>query len=101
MARPRRSGEVMSGIILGWNFGDGHLHDEQLLRAVQSQCGFEPGELRCVFVESQPLGQRTQGWRIVDAASGQLEAGELVVADLRARQPWEGPAPTSSGRGEK
>jgi hypothetical protein len=41
--------------------------------AIQAQCGFEPGELRCVFVEAQPL---------------ERERGELEVADLRQRQPW-------------
>jgi hypothetical protein len=26
-------GELVAGLALGWNFGDGHLHTEQLLRA--------------------------------------------------------------------
>jgi hypothetical protein len=82
-------GELIAGLALGWNFGDGHLHDEKLLAAIQAQCEFEPGELRCIMVESQPLGRPVHGWRIVDAASGQLAAGELTVAELRARQPWE------------
>lgn len=81
-------GELIAGLVLGWNFGDGHLHREPLLRAVQAQCGFEPGELRCVFVEAQPLGRSTLAYRIVDAATGERERGELDVADLRARQPW-------------
>jgi len=81
-------GELIAGLVLGWNFGDGHLHREPLLRAVQAQCGFEPGELRCIFVEAQPLGRATMGFRIVDAATGLLEEGALVVAELRARQPW-------------
>ncbi len=81
-------GELVAGLVLGWNFGDGHLHREELLEAVQKQCGFSPGELRCIFIESQPLGGRTLGYRIVDAASGQLEAGELPVAELLERQPW-------------
>jgi hypothetical protein len=81
-------GELVAGQVLGWNFGDGHLHQEQLLHHVQQQCGFEAGELRCIFVESEPLLRRTLGYRIVDAKLGQLEAGELEVAALRARQPW-------------
>jgi hypothetical protein len=81
-------GEIVAGLVLGWNFGDGHLHQEQLLAAVQAQCGFEPGELRCVFVESQPLGGSTLEYRICDAASGLIERGELRVADLRQYQPW-------------
>src|SRR5205814_228585 len=46
-------GELMAGMVLGWNFGDGHLHREQLLRSVQEQCSFEEGELRCIMVEAQ------------------------------------------------
>jgi hypothetical protein len=81
-------GELVAGLALGWNFGDGHLHHEQLLEAIQAQCGFEPGELRCIFVESQPFARPVHPWRIVDAASGQIAAGRLSVAQLRARQPW-------------
>jgi len=82
-------GEIVAGLVLGWNFGDGHLHREELLRAVQDQCRFEPGELRCIFVEAQPLGRRTLGYRIHDAHSGLLERGELDVSALRRRQPWQ------------
>jgi hypothetical protein len=81
-------GELLAGMVLGWNFGDGHLNDMQLLRAVQAQCGFEPGELRVVMVESQPLFGRTMRWKIVDAASGVLETGETEIAPMRALQPW-------------
>ena len=81
-------GEIVAGLALGWNFGEGHLHQEQLLASIQAQCGFEEGELRCVFVESQPLGRSTLDYRIVDAKTGVLDAGALSVAELRARQPW-------------
>ena len=81
-------GEVLGGMVLGWNFGDGHLNHTQLLDAVQAQCGFEPGELRVVMVESQPLFGRTMQWRIVDAASGPLAKGETVLAPMRGLQPW-------------
>jgi len=81
-------GEIVAGLVLGWNFGDGHLHREGLLRAVQAQCDFEAGELRCIFVEAQPLGRPTMAYRIHDAKTGLLEQGELDVAALRQRQPW-------------
>ncbi len=84
-------GELVAGMVLGWNFGDGHLHNETLLRAVQTQCQFDEGELRCIFVESQPLGKQTMEYRIVDAKCGELERGELDVRALRQRQPWEAP----------
>jgi len=81
-------GEVVAGLVLGWNFGDGHLHNEQLLESVQAQCNFDEGELRCVFVEPQPLGRSTLEYRILDAASGPIAAGSLDIAALRACQPW-------------
>jgi hypothetical protein len=81
-------GEIVAGLVLGWNFGDGHLHNETLLRSVQGQCGFKEGELRCIFVESQPLGRTTMGYRILDAKTGLLDSGELDVRALRNRQPW-------------
>lgn len=81
-------GEVVAGLALGWNFGDGHLHSEQLLRSIQAQCGFEPGELRCIFVEAQPLGRSTMGYRIHDARTGLIEEGDLDVHEMRTRQPW-------------
>jgi hypothetical protein len=84
-------GEIVAGLVLGWNFGDGHLHDEALLAAVQEQCGFEEGELRCVFIESQPLGKSTLAWRVADAKSGQREKGVVEVSELMSRQPWEPP----------
>jgi hypothetical protein len=81
-------GEVLGGMVIGWNFGDGHLNGMQLLEAVQAQCGFEPGELRVVMVESQPLFGRTMQWQIVDAASGVVDRGETVIAAMRGLQPW-------------
>jgi hypothetical protein len=80
-------GEIVAGLALGWNFGEGHLHHEQLLAAVQAQCGFEEGELRCVFLEPEPLLRATLAYRIADAKTGPIEAGEIPVADLRAAWP--------------
>jgi hypothetical protein len=81
-------GELVAGMALGWNFGEGHLHREALLAAIQAQCGFEEGELRCIFVESQPLGKDTLEWRIADAKTGELARGEVSVTELREGQPW-------------
>ncbi|HLK40394.1 MAG TPA: DUF3556 domain-containing protein [Polyangiaceae bacterium] len=85
-------GELVAGMALGWNFGEGHLHHEQLLTSIQAQCGFEEGELRCIFLEAQPLGRSTLAYRIADAKTGAVDRGVVDVADLRARQPWEVPA---------
>jgi hypothetical protein len=80
-------GELVAGLVLGWNFGEGHLHQEQLLRAVQEQCAFEEGELRCIFLEAQPLLRPTLHYRIADARTGQLDEGEVAVRDLLQRRP--------------
>jgi hypothetical protein len=83
-----RDGEIIAGIALGWNFGDGHLHNEQLLKAIQKRCNYEAGELRCIFVESQPLFKPYMEWQIFDAKEGLLEKGKVNVKDLTKRQPW-------------
>jgi hypothetical protein len=81
-------GEIVAGLALGWNFGDGHLNNEQLLEAIQAQCGFEEGELRVLMVESQPLFGKTMAWRAVDAATGEIDRGEVAISPMRAVQPW-------------
>lgn len=81
-------GELVAGLAIGWNFGEGHLHNEQLLRAIQSQCDFKPEELRCIFVESQPLGKSTLAYRIFDASTGLIDAGDVDVRQLKTMQPW-------------
>ncbi|MFI9803120.1 DUF3556 domain-containing protein [Streptomyces sp. NPDC052301] len=83
-----RDGETVAGAVLGWNFGDGHLHNEQLVAAVQQRCGFAPGDLRVVVLESQPTHRQRQHYRIVDAASGLIEEGHVNVGEMVTRQPW-------------
>jgi hypothetical protein len=85
-----REGELISGVVNGWNFGDGHLHDHQLLAAVQERCGFEDGDLRVITLESQPAHVQRQRYRIYDAASGLVEEGWVNVADMVSRLPWLG-----------
>jgi hypothetical protein len=83
-----REGEVISGIVTGWNFGEGHFHSEQLLEAVNEQCTFEPGELRVIMLESQPAHIQRQHYRIHDAATGLVEEGWVDVAEMVKRGPW-------------
>ena len=83
-----REGELVAGVVLGYNFGDGHFHDQRLLAAVQEHCRFEPGELRVVVLESQPAHVQRQRYRIFDAADGLVEEGWVNVADMVERQPW-------------
>jgi Transmembrane protein of unknown function (DUF3556) len=83
-----REGELIAGVAVGWNFGDGHFHSEQLLAAVQERCRFTEGELRVVMIESQPAHVQRQHYRIHDAARGLIEEGYVQVADMVVRQPW-------------
>ncbi|AII10792.1 DUF3556 domain-containing protein [Rhodococcus opacus] len=83
-----RDGEFIAGPTLGWNFGEGHLHNEQLLAALQRRCHFDAGELRVVILESQPMHRQRQAYKIVDAKTGVLEQGYVLVEDMLSRQPW-------------
>ena len=83
-----REGELISNVVNGWNFGDGHFHGRQLLEAVQERCGFAPGEVRVVELESEAATSGRQRYRIHDAATGLVEAGSVAVADMIVRQPW-------------
>ncbi|BBX23570.1 membrane protein [Mycolicibacter terrae] len=86
-------GERICSTAVGWNFGDGHMTNEQLIEALQQRCGFEPGEVRVVILDAQPIHRQTQAYRLVDAATGEFERGYVKVADMVARQPWEDDLP--------
>jgi uncharacterized membrane protein YkgB len=93
--RTVREAEFVCNSLIGFNFGDGHLHNEDLIRAVQAQAGFEPGELVVVWVESQPVHRGDQAYKVIDAALGVIERGTWQVSDAVAEQPWlpNGPIP--------
>ena len=82
-------GERICSTAIGWNFGDGHMHNEQLIDALQERCHFEPGEVRVVLIDAQPIHRQTQQYRLVDAATGEFESGYVKVADMVTRQPWD------------
>ncbi len=83
-----REAEFVCSALVGWQFGDGHLHDERLISAVQERCRFAPGELMVVFVESQPIHTKLQQYRVIDAALGVVERGTWHIDDLAETQPW-------------
>ncbi|MTV24082.1 DUF3556 domain-containing protein [Nitriliruptoraceae bacterium ZYF776] len=83
-----REAEFVCSALVGWQFGDGHLHDERLIAAVQERCRFAPGELLVVFVESQPIHTKVQHYRVIDAALGVVERGTWHIDDLADEQPW-------------
>ncbi|HEV7561986.1 MAG TPA: DUF3556 domain-containing protein [Solirubrobacterales bacterium] len=88
-----RDGEIVAGVVLGYNFGDGHFHNHRLLEAVQERCNFAEGELRVVTLESQAAHVQRQRYRIYDAASGLVEEGWVDVREMVSRQPWLGGEP--------
>ncbi|MUL46681.1 DUF3556 domain-containing protein [Mycobacterium sp. CBMA293] len=93
--RTVREGEMSCNTIIGFNFGDGHLHDEDLIAAIQTEAQFEPGEFVVAWVESQPIHKTTQEYKVIDAALGVIERGTWNVKDLVDEQPWlpNGPIP--------
>lgn len=95
-SRDVREGEFVCNTIVGRNFGDGHLHGEALVQAVQKRLTFAPGELVVIWVESQPIHKRTQEYLVIDDALGGVERGTWRVQDCVAELPWlpNGPVPT-------
>ncbi|CAN7575224.1 DUF3556 domain-containing protein [Mycolicibacterium frederiksbergense] len=86
-------GERIVSTAIGWNFGDGHMSNEQLVAALQQRCHFEPGEVRIVMLDAQPIHRQTQQYRLVDAATGEFERGYVKVSDMVVRQPWDDTVP--------
>ncbi|MDN5746326.1 MAG: DUF3556 domain-containing protein, partial [Nocardioidaceae bacterium] len=43
--RTVREAEFICNAILGWNFGDGHMHDERLIASIQKRLNLAPGDL--------------------------------------------------------
>jgi hypothetical protein len=93
--RDVREGEFLCNQVIGFNFGDGHMHGEDMIRAMQSQTGFEPGECVIAWVESEAVFSGVQHYMLIDAALGVIQRGTWKVADAVAEQPWlpNGPIP--------
>ncbi len=96
-SRDVREGEWVCNSLVGFNFGDGHMHDATMIAAVQEQVGFEPGELVVAWSESQAWGSSVQHYKLIDAALGVIETGTWKVSDVAEAQPWlpDGPVPTT------
>jgi hypothetical protein len=90
-----REGEFVLSSVVGWQFGDGHLHNEFFINAVQERCQYAPGEVLVVYLESQPWTNLRQHYRLIDPAVGVLETGWVDVRDMIATQSWlpDGPIP--------
>ena len=75
-----RDGELVAGVVLGYNFGDGHFHDEGLLDAVQERCGF--GRASCGWSCSSPSPPTTAG-----SATGSTTPPTAWSRRARSRSP--------------
>jgi len=91
-----REAEFGCNAIVGFNFGDGHLHDRRLIEAIQKRCRFAPGEFTVVWVEAEPLGDGRQQYWVMDAAVGIVERGSWAVKEAVSAENWlpNGPIPT-------
>jgi hypothetical protein len=69
------------------------MHNERLIEALQKRCGFEPGEVRVVLLDAQPIHRQRREYRLIDAATGEFERGYVEVAELVTRQPWDHTVP--------
>jgi hypothetical protein len=61
--------------------------------ALQRRCHFEPEELRIIMLDGQAIHHQWQQYRIVDAATGEIERGTFRVIDTVRRQPWQHDVP--------
>ncbi|BBG04172.1 MULTISPECIES: DUF3556 domain-containing protein [Pseudonocardia] len=93
--RTVREAEFACNSLIGFNFGEGHLHGLDLIEAVQKRVGFAPGEFVVCWVESQAIHSKVQHYQLIDAALGVIERGHWTVADAVNEQPWlpNGPIP--------
>jgi Transmembrane protein of unknown function (DUF3556) len=83
-----REAEFSCNAVVGFNFGDGHLHNQHLIEAIQRRCRFAPGEFSVVWVESEPVFSGRQHYWVMDAAVGVVERGSWAVKDAVAELPW-------------
>jgi hypothetical protein len=91
-----REAEFMCNAIVGFNFGDGHMHDERLIRAIQRKVQFEPGEFVVVWVESEPAYRGRQQYWVMDAAVGIVERGSWSVKEACEALNWLPDGPIST-----
>jgi len=104
-----REAEFSTNCIIGFNFGDGHLHDPRFIESIQRRCGFEPGEFLVVWIESQPVHKPYLRYQVIDAAwvssNGAPTASTTPSPSSRgcrtvpSRSTWSGGSMATSGCG--
>ena len=94
--RTVREAELVCNSLIGFNFGDGHLHNEDLIAGGAGRGAVSAGRTRGGV--GRVGGHRKAGsscYKVIDAALGVIERGTWNVADAVAEQPWlpNGPIP--------
>jgi len=91
-----REAEFSCNAIIGFNFGEGHFHDQRLINAIQKRCNFAPGEFIIVWVESEAAFRGRQHYWVVDAAVGVIERGSWSVKESVDALNWLPDGPIST-----
>jgi hypothetical protein len=91
-----REAEFSCNAVIGFNFGDGHLHNHRMIEAIQSRCRFAPGEFIVVWMESEPILNGRQQYWVMDAGVGIVERGSISVREAVEQQPWLENGPIST-----
>lgn len=84
-------GEMIAGVALGYNFGDGKLHDDLLLREViQPYAKFERGECYHLVIRSAGIFNHVMPWALRDASAPHevVASGSAKVDELLEMQPF-------------
>ena len=81
--------------LIGFNFGDGHLHNEDLIKAVQDAGSVRARRAGGGVGRVTGHRQQVQHYKVIDAALGVIERGTWKVTDAVNEQPWlpNGPIP--------
>ncbi|HYF24690.1 MAG TPA: DUF3556 domain-containing protein [Baekduia sp.] len=83
-----REAEFICNNIIGFNFGDGHFHNQVMLEGIQRRCQYKPGEFIVVWVESEPIGNGRQEYWVWDCAEGIVERGSWSVKEAVEELNW-------------
>jgi hypothetical protein len=90
-----REGEFCCNAIVGFNFGDGHLHDADD-RSCAEALSLRSGRAHRGVGGVRGAGFRPPDYLVIDPAMGVVERGSWAVKDAVEEQPWlpNGPIPT-------
>ena len=86
-------GERICSMAIGWNFGDGHMHNEQLIAALQRRCHFEPGEVRESAARRPAVAPPDSALPTGRPGHGEFERAGSTSPTWWSGQPWDDDVP--------